>query len=94
MENNLLKFKEHLDIKEGKDKILSDIFNTSFYLCADVYKKGEIYIRNPFKNESVTLIKLDNEDIEYFKNKYLPKLQEEMQEKINKIKKEYGANNL
>ena len=36
----------------------------------------------------------NSETTEYFKNKYLPKLQEEMQEKINKIKKEYGANNL
>ena len=90
MENNLLKFKEHVDIKEGKDKVLSNIFNVSFYLCGDTYNKNEIRIRNPFKNELLTLIKLDDEDIEYFKNKYFPKLDSEMEEKINKIKQEYG----
>lgn len=36
------------------------------------------------------LIKLDEEDIEYFKNKYFNRLEEEMNEKINNIKNEYG----
>jgi hypothetical protein len=36
-----------------------------------------------------TLFELDQEDVEYFKNKYLPKLNEEMEERIAKIKEEY-----
>jgi hypothetical protein len=35
------------------------------------------------------LIVLDEEDIAYFKRKYLPKLTKEMQSKINAIKEEY-----
>jgi hypothetical protein len=36
-----------------------------------------------------SLIELDNEDVEYFKNKYLPMAANEMQEKIKEIKKSY-----
>lgn len=42
-------------------------------------------------NSGDTLIKLDNEDIEYLYQKYSKKLQEEMEENINKIKKEYNS---
>ena len=41
-------------------------------------------------NEEHINIDLDDEDIEYFKNKYFPQLDNEMEEKINKIKQEYG----
>lgn len=37
------------------------------------------------------LLELDDEDIKYLKDKYLPKLSEEMDAKINQIKKDYGA---
>lgn len=36
------------------------------------------------------LITLDEEDIEYFKNKYSKQLDLELEDKINKLKQEYG----
>ena len=36
------------------------------------------------------LAQLDDEDIKYLSNKYLPKLQKEMEREVNKIKQRYG----
>ena len=54
------------------------------YVCEEVgtYAVGHGYY---------ALLELDDEDIKYLKDKYLPKLSEEMDAKINQIKKDYGA---
>lgn len=58
----------------------------SFYLS---YKTN--YAAFVYPNTVWPLIELDDEDLEYFRNKYLPKMKEEMNKKIEEIKKEYGA---
>jgi hypothetical protein len=99
MENKINEFKKLLlEDKEGKD------FNKKFLESKDcisltfggkethnfylAYRTN--YTSLMLHNHTRELIKLDEEDLEYFKNKYFNKLEEEMNEKINKIKVEYG----
>lgn len=76
MENNLIKFVNILNSTNDKE----------FTLTGVDWVEGNFWIR-AYPDR---LIILDEEDIQYFANKYLPKLQEEMENKINKIKEEYG----
>lgn len=56
----------------------------SFYL-------GAIWKDDILLSSSISyIIKLDEEDLEYFKKKYLPMLKDELNDKINKLKKDYG----
>lgn len=99
MENRLLEFKNKL--QETKDNenynkeliakkdlttLLYGLKDThSFYLCYRIN-----YHQPMIRNITRELIILDEEDIKYFENKYLPGLNKEMEDKINKIKEEYG----
>ena len=58
----------------------------SFHLCTSWNCPGALTYGNRYSQ----LIDLDEEDIKYFEDKYLSKLDKEMEDKINKIKKEYG----
>ena len=95
MANDLLRFGKYVKDteinKEYNSKLGShDIFSRKeeykFHLCATwIYPFG-ITLGRSYE----WLVDLDEEDINYFKNKYLPKLNSEMEYKINKIKDEYS----
>ena len=57
---------------------------TSFYLTS--YSGWGIQIHRTPKD----LIQLDEEDIQYFINKYSPKIEDEYQEKLKELNKKYG----
>ena len=95
MENNILEFKKRLvttrNNEEYNSKLTSaDYFQRkerfSFHLCSSWNCPGALTYGIKYSQ----LIDLDEEDIKYFENKYLSKLDKEMEDKINKIKKEYG----
>ena len=95
MENNILGFKKRLvttrSNEEYNSKLTSaDYFQRketfSFHLCTSWNCPGALTYGNRYSQ----LIDLDEEDIKYFEDKYLSKLDKEMEDKINKIKKEYG----
>lgn len=81
MENNLLKFSEILT--RGDDKK---------YGCKFLLKGRNEPLGSWSLNYSTEyhLITLDEEDVDYFKKKYFPKLQSEMEAKISNIKKQYN----
>lgn len=58
----------------------SAVFYLTFSYISDLYL-------GPMPND--ILLSLDEEDIAYFMNKYLPKLQDELNEEINKLKAKY-----
>ena len=98
MASDLLRFSKYVKDteinKEYNSKLGShDIFSRKeeykFHLCATwIYPFG-ITLGGSYH----WLIDLDEEDINYFKNKYLPKLNGEMDDKINRIKDEYSKTN-
>ena len=94
MENDILRFKELLvknkkaeeaNSKLGPSDYMYRETTYSFHICYEPHSSGLIV-----GNRYVGLITLDEEDILYLMNKYLPKLDKEMEDKINKIKEEYG----
>lgn len=102
MENKILKFSEYLKIDEEGRKYNEDLLKEkdgyklnngygkdtyTFTLSATRNLNSSILIY-PRHNEQ--LIFLDAEDLEYFKKKYLPKIEEEYQTEINKIKTKYN----
>ena len=98
MASDLLRFSKYVKDteinKEYNSKLGShDIFSRKeeykFHLCATwIYPFGIT-----LGGYTERLIDLDEEDINYFKNKYLPKLNCEMDDKINRIKDEYSKTN-
>jgi len=98
VENNILDFKKRLLINEEiecknntsiklgplKSTRLQENISYTFHLCSKFH--SEYIFGESFRD----LITLDKEDIEYFKRKYLPKLEEELNNKLENIKKEYG----
>lgn len=95
---SILEFKEKCDennkniplnnkLKEDKNWIdlLTPHISHNFYLCS-VTNYGTISIKISYNR----LIKLDKEDIDYFKNKYFPKLNDEKNVEIEKIKSKYN----
>jgi len=61
--------------------------------CGEYYSTDSMHIRIAnYSGDGLTkLIDLDEEDIAYFKNKYFPQLQNEMNDKINKLRETYTA---
>ena len=95
MENNILEFKKRLATTRNNEEYNSKLTSSdyfqrketfSFHLCTSWNCPGAL----TYGNRYLQLIDLDEEDIRYFENKYLSKLDKEMEDKINKIKKEYG----
>ena len=98
MENRILEFKkalnrqkecqeEYKEYQESKDPKCYTLFlgtHIRFNLNYEEYGPGLM------QSYSRQLFTLDEEDINYLKNKYLPKLQEELEISINKLKEEYG----
>lgn len=89
---SILDFKKQ--IKENKERIklniglgttLSPYPINTFYLAS--YFSGQKFSIG--QNSYQPLIKLDEEDIDYFKNKYFKKLDEEMEKEVNKVKQQY-----
>jgi CRISPR/Cas system endoribonuclease Cas6 (RAMP superfamily) len=93
MANNLLKFSEILEENKEANWINSTIkdgsgigkirWNYDFVLAA---KHRELFL----PNLEPILIYLDEEDVEYFKNKYLPKINDEFQDELRKLKNRYN----
>lgn len=89
---SILDFKKQL--KENKDNIeinkklefFNKLSDNIFYLGSRQSGNNTFAIR---LNGLFPLIKLDEEDIDYFKNKYFKKLDEEMEAEVNKLKKQY-----
>lgn len=100
MNNKLLEFKTKVFAKEVNDKIrqelkeeTSDLYKhydspeiIKFQLCCTSSFEYMSYIRN---SPSV-LIELDQEDLEYFKKKYLPKMEDEYQANLAELNKKYN----
>ena len=96
MGNNILRFKkatEEAEVMEAEyAKALAEqdwmtlnyLYTTTFHLCS-LPTRGMII--NP---QYLQLITLDEEDLEYFKKKYFPKLDIEMENKVAEIKAQYG----
>ena len=88
MENNI---KEFVDLLDKRKDIIKDNIRVSFVLKGTWWYSG-LYatVRMGYGDGMTKLIELDDEDIEYFAKKYIPKLEEEMNTKIAKIKADYG----
>lgn len=96
--SNLLEFKNKIEEKVKSDKILKGeskktdnhilnfVGDISFHLCYHEYLPLQISGRH-----LISVINLDEEDLEYFKNKYFKKLDEELNNKISDLKKQYGT---
>lgn len=78
------KYLESVPMYERDSTLFDTLEFTGFYLTG--YTSCGIQL-GTYPNK---LIKLDKEDTEYFVNKYSSKLDEELQEKINQLRKEYG----
>ena len=98
MASDLLRFSKYIRDTEinkeynsrlGSHDIFSRKEEYKFHLCATwIYPFGITLGRSYH-----WLIDLDEEDVNYFKNKYLPKLNGEMDDKIRRIKDEYSKTN-
>lgn len=101
MENKILKFSEYLQIdKEGREhnkKIIEskDAFKMAYedkttytFTLSAIQNNNSGFRLVGYHNEQ--LIYLDEEDLEYFKKKYLPKLEDEYQEELAKLKTKYS----
>lgn len=92
MENDIKTFldqlKENVDYEEEKAKYKD---NADFNMRFKTYNTFHLcYHPNiPFFRYYIPLIKFDDEDLNYFVTKYAPKLKEEMNSKIEKIKQQY-----
>lgn len=102
MTNNLLEFSKKLTEKQKNDKYTKDVLESKGdpYLYSDskttinfclAYK--EVYsglglIGN--YNGPRVLITLYEEDLNYFKNKYLPKMEDEYQDNLRELQSKYG----
>lgn len=96
MGNKILKFSKLLEEDKNNRKInetdnSKDIyndyeFNTHTFSLAYTTNYNTIM----HNNHPSALITLDEEDMSYLKNKYLPKLEDEYQSEINKINKMYN----
>lgn len=99
MDNDLLSFSKKLEetkkndeynkyiwSKDGYSPMLTGLLPThTFYLA---YRTN--YNCLMIRDSIIPLITLDDEDIKYLSDKYLSKLQDEMNNKINKLKLKYG----
>lgn len=105
MSNNLLEFSQKLSQKVSYDGSMEEKRLTShgryeaipthlgayteiieFYLAYKSAIPAVNYLSNPCR----TLITLDEEDLNYFKNKYLPKMEDEYQANLAELNSKYG----
>lgn len=88
MENDILKFSESISVnKEGGENIASytpEKYN--LYLCrVAVYSMPIFYPPN-----KEIIIALDEEDVKYFENKYLPKLEDQYEKELGELNKKFN----
>lgn len=99
MDNNLLEFSKKLEetkkndeynkyiwSKDGYSAMLGGLLPTHNFYIAYRTNYHCLMISNPI----IPIITLDEEDVKYLSDKYLSKLQDEMNSRINKIKEQYG----
>jgi len=87
MENKILEFVDILN-KGTQPGIRSSFILKGEYRYTD---RSTYRVANIGADGYVKLIELDEEDIAYFKNKYIPKLQNELNDKIDKLKSQYSV---
>ena len=80
MSNKLLEFKTKVLAKESGEEVVT------FHLSCD-YRSGMFYHPSGINKN---LLELDQEDLEYFKKKYLPKLEEEYQTNLTELNNKYN----
>lgn len=85
--NYLLKLKNDKDIKENKLDIFCD-YRERISFNINMYKTAPGFLR--INNHTENMFILDDEDLKYLYDKYSKKLQDELNENINKLKKEYN----
>jgi hypothetical protein len=95
MKNDILEFKKQLVTTKTNQEYNSTLKHTdylmqketyTFHVCSEWHYPNGYIMGGSYRH----LINLDEEDILYFMNKYLPKLDIEMEDKIAKIKEDYG----
>ena len=92
MKNDILKFFKQINITKNNELYNSKLKPSDYFSGKETYS---FYLASiwsyPYALSDVTspLIRLDEEDMQYFINKYKPLLQEELTNKLNNIKKEY-----
>lgn len=100
MENKLLEFKQLLDKKEVEDVKIKELKEDKnpmkyFYSCSENIGFYLSYVRTMtgtfnFNIPVIRLLELDSEDLEYFKKKYLPKLDEEYEKNLKELNSKYN----
>ena len=80
MSNKLLDFKTKILNNESGDEVVT------FYLSCDC-RSGMFYNASGINKK---LIELDQDDLDYFKNKYFPKLEDEYQTNLAELNKKYN----
>lgn len=95
--SNLLEFKKKVKEKIKNDEILKNVLDkTSLWISSSIERTEfklycTTYTPFQFDRNNTPVIDLDEEDLEYFKNKYFKKLDEELNNKISDLKKQYGT---
>lgn len=84
---NEVKNKERLENGDWR-AITTGLYETYKFSLCSLWNSGGNYIS--FTNRFSPLIELDEEDMEYFKNKYLPKIEDQYQNELREIKKKYN----
>ena len=80
MNNKLLEFKNKISDKESGEEVVT------FYLSCD-YRSGMFYRPSGIGKN---FIELDQDDLDYFKNKYLPKMEDEYKANLAELNKKYN----
>lgn len=75
-----------LESKDSIARLTSYESNIHFTLC--VSEENNVFLG--FGNRNRPLIQLDEGDLEYFKNKYLPKLEDEYQKNLDELNRKYN----
>lgn len=85
MENKFLNFKKIIDLGTIGNKTYN-----KFYLSANGFSSVNHGIHISGSTFSDTLFELDDEDVDFLKKKYLPKIEDEYQDELNKLKEKYN----
>ena len=100
MENKLLEFKNKVKIKEEVDKTLAELkvksleryrhYTPPESVVFKLYFESSKFLGSFTSYDNGEVLELDSEDLEYFKKKYLPKLDEEYENNLKELNGKYG----